>query len=307
LGRLPQLPHTTAAMVTAARTAAEAAKVSREDECRRRGNFCRDREADERAALAAMSTAEANRASTLERERLDGELRAASKEKVELGPVPSEIDPGAAKIGKVLTLFIDLGPRPDLAVIDWWPTFVAVVIEAIGLLMPRIILTATGGAPAPASAWKIGIWRRRRHIEADMASKPESVAISPAAPGPAARPATVPAAVSRGAATAARPKKLSKPAPAAVGAADTVHQWQRSSTIARPGSKLKPRETYDTSYVPFCLERGLEPVSFTRFGLVVKAPPAEGGCGFGFERTPSKRDHYVDVALISAPKLVAQG
>jgi hypothetical protein len=48
-------------------------------------------------------------------------------------------------------------------------------------------------------------------------------------------------------------------------------------------------------------------VSFTRFGLVVKAPPAEGGCGFGFERTPSQRDHYVDVALISAPKLVAQG
>jgi hypothetical protein len=110
-----------------------------------------------------------------------------------------------------------------------------------------------------------------------------------------------------GAATTARPKKPSKPAPAAVGDADTVHQWQRSRTIARPGSKLKPRETYDTSYIPFCQERGIEPVSFTRFGLVVKAPPAEGGCGFGFERTPSKRDHYVDVALISAPKLVAQG
>jgi hypothetical protein len=307
LGRLPQLPLTTAAMVTAARTAAETAKVSREDECRKRGNFCRDREADERAALAALSTAEANRANTVERERLDGELRTANAEKVALGPIPSEIDPGAAKIGKVVAAFVDLGPRPDLVVVDWWPSFVAVVIEAIGLLMPRIILTATGpsGTPEPARIWRVGLrtWWRRRHVEPAMATEPQNGATS-AAPSPAA--ATRPAAVSRGAATAARPKNPSKSRPAAPADADTVLQWRRSRTVARPGSKLKPRETYDTSYVPFCREGGLDPVSFTRFGLVVKAPAAEGGCGFGFERTPSKRDHYLDVALVSAPKLVAQ-
>jgi hypothetical protein len=308
LGRLPQLPYTTAAMVAAARTAAETAKVSRADECRKRGNFCRDREADERAALAALSTAEANRANTVERERLEAELRTASAEKVALGPVPSVVDPGAARIGKVLAVFLNVGPRPDLVVVDWWPSFVAVVIEAIGLLMPRIILTATGhadGQQEPPRTWTLGLgtWRRRRHVEADVATKPQSGDTSAAAaPAAAAHATTVP----RGAASAARPKKACRTAGAPVGDADTVLQWQRSRTVSRPGSKLKPRETYDTSYVPFCRERGLEPVSFTRFGLIVKAPPAEGGCGFGFERTPSKRDHYLDVALVSAPKLVAQ-
>jgi hypothetical protein len=311
LEQLPQVPHTTAAMVTAAKLAAGTAATSREEECRKRGgrgDQCRDREKDEREALKALSTAEANRATTLERERLDAELKAASREKVELGPVPHEVDPAAARIGKVLASFFDLGPRPDLVVIDWWPTFVAVVIEAIGLLMPRIILTATGHADAPLPArtwgWELGTWLRRRHVEPDGATKRQSVDMSAAAP-PAAEPEA--ATVSRSAATAARPKKASKSAPAAVADADTVLQWRRSRTIARSGSKLKPRETYDTSYVPFCRERGLEPVSFTRFGMVVKAPTTEGGCGFGFERTPSKRDHYLDVALVSAPKLVAQG
>ena len=82
--------------------------------------------------------------------------------------------------------------------------------------------------------------------------------------------------------------------------------WHAARTVARPGSKLKPKETYDGSYVPFCQEQGLEPVSFTRFGMVVKAPTAEGGCGFGFERNTRKRDHYLDIALIAAPKLVAR-
>jgi hypothetical protein len=312
LERLPQVPHTTAAMVTAAKLVAGTAATWREEECRKRGgrgDQCRDREKDEREALKALSTAEANRATTLERERLDAELKVASREKVELGPVPHEVDPAAARIGKVLATFFELGPRPDLVVIDWWPTFVAVVIEAIGLLMPRIILTATGHADVPAPrAWRVGLgsWRHRRRAETDVAPTPASVSTSPAAPAATVKAATVSATVPRGAATDARPKKPSKSASAAVADADTVLQWQRSRTIARSGSRLKPRETYDTSYVPFCKERGLEPVSFTRFGMVVKAPTTEGGCGFGFERTPSKRDHYLDVALVSAPKLVAQ-
>ena len=290
--KLPQLPLTTAAMVSAAKAAAGAAKVSREDECRKRGPFCRDREADERVALAALSTAETNRANTDALAKFDEEIKAAEKEKLELGPIPNNVDPGAAKIGKLLAKFIDMGPRPDLVVIDWWPTFVAVMIEAIGLLLPRIILTATGTADAPAPPrWS---WRR---------SPPDT----PAAPVVVPLAAVEIAAPKRTAATAARPTNGSKPKPTAAGDADTVRLWQRSRTIARPGSKLKPLETYDTSYVPFCKERGLEPVSFTRFGMVVKAPPAAGGCGFGFERTKSKRDHYLDVALISAPKLVAQG
>jgi hypothetical protein len=45
------------AAIEAARVAADAAKKAREGECAKRGPFCRDREADERAANAALSAA----------------------------------------------------------------------------------------------------------------------------------------------------------------------------------------------------------------------------------------------------------
>src|SRR5262245_45977571 len=51
---------------------------------------------------------------------------------------------GAARIGKLLAKFVDMGPRPDLVVTEWWPTGVAIVIEWIGLALPRIILAAVG-------------------------------------------------------------------------------------------------------------------------------------------------------------------
>ena len=261
------------------------------------------------AALAALTAATSNRAATARAEKLDAELTKAQQELMALGPIPDLVDPAAARIGKAISKFVDLGDRPDLVVIDWWPTFVAVMIEAIGLLMPRIILTATGhvgGTPEPARTWRFGTWRRRRHVEGDVTEKPGTVATSPATQAAPAKAVTVAVAVSGGAASAARPKKPSKSAPAAVGDADTVRRWHAVRTVARPGSKLKPKETYEGSYLPFCEEHGLEPVSFTRFGLVVKAAMAEGGCGVGFERNKSKRDHYLDIALASAPKLVAR-
>jgi hypothetical protein len=43
--------------IVAAKTAAATATKQREAECQKRGPFCRDREADERQALAALATA----------------------------------------------------------------------------------------------------------------------------------------------------------------------------------------------------------------------------------------------------------
>ena len=280
LGQLPQLPHTTAAMVTAAQTAADAATASKEEECRRRGLHCRDREADQRGALAALGTAEANRANTAERERLNRELADATKERVKLGHVSDEIDPGAAKIGKLLAKFVDMGPRPDLVVLDWWPTFVAIMIEAIGLLLPRIILTATGHAEErPARSWR---WR-----------EPATEIAKPARAAPIAAPsaAVTIAAPRPTAATAARPKTSKKINTAAVGDAESVRQWFKSRTVPRPGSKLKPKaEVYEGSYVRWCAEQTppIEPVSFTAFGNTIKAPVEQGGCGIVLESTPEQ-------------------
>jgi hypothetical protein len=296
LERLAQLPPTSAAMVAAAKTAADSARVSREDECRRRGPFCREREADERAALSAVATAENNRANTVERERLTKELADATKEKVELGPVPTDVDPAATKIGKLLAKFLDMGDRPDLIVIEWWPSFVALIIEAIGLLLPRIILTATGHVEErPARSWILPRSNQRR-VEAE--SKPPG--LGPAPPQSATPKRT-------GTTGALRQKPTSKIKAAAVGGSDSVRRWFGARVVSRTSSKLKPLETYNLGYVPWCEEQvpAVTPVSFTRFGIVMKSA-APDGCGVVLERTPSKRDFYVGIALVTPPKVAVR-
>ena len=139
-----QLPHTTAAMVTAAKAAVDLATQARTQECGTVGDNCRMRVVELTKALADLRVVETNRANTVKLERLDGEIRSANKEKLDLGPIPHETDPGAAKIGKLLAKIVDLGPRPDLVVSDWWPAWVANIIELIGLALPTIILTALG-------------------------------------------------------------------------------------------------------------------------------------------------------------------
>ena len=246
--------------------------------------------------MAVLATAEANRANTAERERLQIELGTAEDEKRKLGPIPKDVDPGAAKIGMLLAKFIDMGDRPDLVVMDWGPHVFAGFIELIGLLVPRIILTALGIVERRSS---------RLHLFVDllrqlMARWPERAA--PGVPQPPAAP--IAAVGTQGVATAAKPKIK----PAAVGDSESVRQWYKSCAIERAGGKVKPKaEAYEGSYVPWCEERGIEPVSFTKFGTIIKAPVAEGGCGVGFEHNASKRDFYLGIALVTSPRLAVVG
>jgi hypothetical protein len=57
--------------------------------------------------------------------------------------------------------------------------------------------------------------------------------------------------------------------------------------------------------VPWCKEQSppIAPVSFTKFGTILKMPVAQGGCGVELVRTPSKRDFYVGFALATSPRL----
>src|SRR5262249_33805337 len=120
------------------------ATQARTQECGTVGDNCRMRVVDLTKAMTDLRAAETNRANTVKLERLDGEIRTASKKKIHLRPIPSDTNPGVARIGKLLAIFVEMGSRPDLVVIDWWPTGVAIVIEWIGLALPRIILTAIG-------------------------------------------------------------------------------------------------------------------------------------------------------------------
>jgi hypothetical protein len=297
--QLPQLPRTSAAQVTAADEAVREAKEAVRQECDKVGDNCRKRQdaltakTDKRAELLAART------NTEKVEGYDTIIEGASKDLVDLGPIPTDVDPTAARIAKVASLIIDLGPRGDLKVIEWLPTFIAAMIELVAMWVPNLIMTATAAPYTPGAAPATWFWRWRQHAPADAAT----VDVKPAAP--AAAPSK--AAVKPTAASAAMPKKASKIKPAALADAESVRQWFKSRTIARAGSKLKPKETYEGSYLPWCEEMNIAPVSFTKFGITMKAKPGDGGCSVEFESNASKRDYYVGIAIVGSSLRVVPG
>jgi hypothetical protein len=167
-----------------------------------------------------------------------------------------------------------------------WPgliSFLAIMIEAIAFMGPKIIVTATTNpTSAVGHASKVRWWQRRLKV----VSKADTEA-------PAAT-----AAVRSTAALPVKTKNPSKSKPAAVGEADSVRQWKECRTIERAGSEIKPKETYEGSYLPWCQEQGIEPVSFTRFGGIMK-----GELGVQYIDR-NKRGFYTGIALVSAPRLV---
>jgi hypothetical protein len=284
--RLPQFAWTSAAGAAATKRAADAAATSREEECTKRGKaagLCRDREADERAALTALATAESNRALTEQAEQLDGEIRRLEQELAVLGPIPESIDAQAARLAKVVGRFVDLGDNPVEAVADTVISAMSVFAELIGLLGPRIIVTAMArkdARPAPRR-WPSLSWRRK----------------PPMAPT-AAAPAPETAAVAETPATPAPVRKPRKSKGSSVRELGSVREWKDSRTVARADGRVKPGDAY-AAYRGWCAENGQEPVSLTAFGTTMK-----GALGVAYEER-SKRGFYVGIALVGAPKLVS--
>ncbi len=284
--QLPQFAWVSAAGAAAAKRAADAAATSREEECTRRGKaatLCRDREADERAAIAALATAESNRALTQQAEQLDSEIRRLEQELAALGAIPENVDAQAARLAKVAGRFVDLGDNPIEAVADTVISAMSVFAELIGLLGPRIIVTAMArkdAPPAPRRSWHWPPWSRRwgrKGGAAPGAPAIAAVAEAPATPAPARKSR-------RGKGTG----------PREVG---DVREWKATRTVARPDGKVKPGDAY-AAYRGWCAETGREPVSLTAFGTTMK-----GALGVVYEER-SKRGFYLGLGLVSVPRLV---
>ena len=72
--------------------------------------------------------------------------------------------------------------------------------------------------------------------------------------------------------------------------------------MPRVGMRIKPADAYQ-AYKGWCAEQGKLPVSLTAFGTIMK-----GELGVAYDEKPgSKRGWYLDLALVSAPRLVATG
>lgn len=307
--KLPQLPPTSAAEVLAADDAVKLAQQIKDQECVKLGDNCRLLRIPElNVAIAARSKVLAARSITEQREAIERERAQAQADLDKLGDVPEHADKSASRLAKGLGHWIDLGSDPDETLIDWLINATAAVVELVGLAGPRMILLAIyGDVERKPRRWVLlrVLWRWTLllplwHRTKTENSKPVAPAIEPVAAPPAAPEK---AAVAKGAATAAKPKKPSRNKSASVGDAETVRQWFKTRTIPRADSKLKPKETYDTSYRPWCEEENRTPVSFTLFGTTMKGDHEDGGLKVGFERNSSKRDFYLGIALVTGPKL----
>ena len=117
---------TDAATVSANERAAKAATASREAECAKRGNFCREREADERKAHSDLATSTAAKTLTDRAAALDAEIALLQAHIAKAGPVDAS-NPNGAAIASLFQL-------PKTAV-DWlatWQQFaIAVIVELL--------------------------------------------------------------------------------------------------------------------------------------------------------------------------------
>lgn len=292
---LPQVaPAVDLAMLTAATQDVDLAEAARKQECGKVGDNCRLRVSELKAATEKRAPLLAAKAQADQIAALETELREAEAEKLKLGDIPTEAQPHAARLAKLIGRFVDLGDKPIDTVEDWLITLMAVGTEWLGLLGPNLLMTAIfGGEPAAPTA-KRQRWWRRRHIDPDVSAKPEMVDITPP---PAPVPAPEIAAPTATPATPAKRKKPSKSKVAGVRECGSVREWKETRTVARSGSKLKPSDMH-AAYSTWCHEKGLKPVNITIFGLALKRD-----LGVRYEER-NKRGFYCGIALVSSPILV---
>jgi hypothetical protein len=265
--RLPRFTPATPAMETAALEAVTAAQWSREDECKARGPNCREREGDERKAREMLVELQGRLALTKQADEIEADLGRTRKALAEIGAAPKHEDGAAHRLAKLLRLETE-------TVMEWWPIFQAVAIEALALIGPYILLHERRPS-VPISGQRE--MSRRRDILAETA--PAAVEKTAVKPTPA---------------TAAKSRKPKKTKGAAV---TPARDWYENRTAARPGNQIRPADAYE-DYKAFAAERGEGAMSLTAFGIAMRDE-------IGLEKTtnPSKRSFYVGIALVSKPVL----
>lgn len=304
------VPHhspATPAMVESAALAVSAAEWSRQDECKRRGNNCRDREADERRARAELVAIQERRGLTDKAAALDASISELEGKLALAGPVPKYEDPAAHRLAVVFErLGFDLGDKPAEVVAEYWPILIAVMVEVLAMVGPYILLgsnpTLTSDLDAATSSH-----HEKRSAKLKRSDRSDVVMVNGSstthldAPRQSAAPAAV-APITAVAQSPASPAKSRKPraskAKPAAGLRE-VREWYSASVIARDND-LKCGEAFQ-HYKEWCQAEGVQPVSMTAFGNAMRDD-------LKVEKitTPSKRNFYRGIALKPAkPSLVA--
>jgi hypothetical protein len=165
------------ATVAAAQTASDAAADARAKECVKRGDNCRQREADEAKALATLAAATANKASIDRAMVLDDSIAAMRKNLSQWGPVLAANAQGSALAG--------LFSLPDswASFLSTWQSFatgaVAEVLVAAAMIAAEALREeGPGGAPRPKGRREDDT-ESAEPLKVALASKPHLVTCRP--------------------------------------------------------------------------------------------------------------------------------
>jgi hypothetical protein len=297
--QVPPFTFTSTAMVSAAETAVRAAEAARDAECRKVGDKCRQRQDEVTAASERLAAATAQRELTERAERIDSELTGAEASLAALGPLPKHGDDTAAKIARIVAVFVSVDANTEETFAEWRPILFAAGIELLAFIGPLGMMAAIAGGGAgeaqgpDAVTPKANAQKSKPVVILQHPSTPEQAKQSPRRLGTFAKGGTpdavIPAALRPTPASAASPKNTG------AGVSD-VREWLNSRTAARPDNLVRVNECYD-AYLAWSQERGLQPVTLTKFGKTMK-----GDLGVAYiER--SKRSYYSGIVLTGAPLL----
>jgi hypothetical protein len=136
---------TNAEALRAAKVKADAATVTKEAECKKRGEKCRDREADEAKALEALESAAHQKSLTDRALGLDIQI-AELKTKIETAGPVLDVNPQGSAIARLLNL-----PETDVASLSAWQSLAMVIMIEI-LIVASLIAFEVLGRDAEAKA-----------------------------------------------------------------------------------------------------------------------------------------------------------
>ena len=156
INNLPAFKWTTNEMVDTAGTAVALALQAREQECGKVGDYCRARVVQLAARQSDLAEANANRALTVRKEKLNSALAEEESKKLDLGTIPTYVDPQAARLASFLSvLHVPVGPTPIETVANGLIQVLAIAAEIFGLLMPRGLVTALSPHPTAGQTFKL--------------------------------------------------------------------------------------------------------------------------------------------------------
>lgn len=260
---------TTRDMLDSADRAVNLALEARDQECGKVGDFCRARQAQLAARQQDRAELAASYALTERARILDEGINVLQRSLGDLGYIPATADPQAARISRVLSIFITLGSDSLQTVSNFIIHFLAVMAEAFALIAPRIVITAImpeerpGAAPAQPPLL----------LTAEAPPAKKLAEISPPPPPPV---------------RAAKPKQ-----PPIFG---PLSKWLTEQTI--PSTNRILAWTAYTSYKDWCKTHSLTALEFLKFDAEVKASGIK-------EVVEAKRSYYLNLAIRKDLKVVA--